>query len=82
MLGNGVKDRGVKQRLRLGNEKTLNDRTLYNALRRTLELEAVKIAVAFFGRPRKMREWTLFRSRPLLNERRGVTGTSPRKRRK
>jgi hypothetical protein len=44
---NGIKDRGIKQLLPLENEKTLNERTLYEALRRKFQPEAVKIAVAF-----------------------------------
>jgi hypothetical protein len=49
----------------------LNERTLCEALRRNFELEAVKIAVEFFGRLRKMREWTLWRSWPPPKRKKG-----------
>jgi hypothetical protein len=39
------------------------ENTLHEAPGQNFELEAVKIAVTFFGRPRKMKEWALWRSR-------------------
>jgi hypothetical protein len=51
-------------------------------MRQNFEKEAVKIAVSFFGRPRIMREWTFWKSRPPLKRKRGVTGTFHQKRTK
>jgi hypothetical protein len=45
-LGNGIKDRDIKQRLRLGREKTLNE-----ALGQKFEPEAVKIGSRAFRQP-------------------------------
>jgi hypothetical protein len=43
----------------------LEEKTLSEALGQTFELEeAVKVVVMFSGGPQKMREWTLWRSRP------------------
>jgi hypothetical protein len=53
---NRINDRGIKQRLRLGKENALNERTLCEALRRIFELEAVEIEAVLSGRIRKIRE--------------------------
>jgi hypothetical protein len=44
----------MKQRLRLGKKRTLNERTLCEVLRLTFELEALNIGVALSGRLRKV----------------------------
>jgi hypothetical protein len=43
-----VRDRGIKQQLLLGGNKTLNE-----ALRQTIGLEVVKLAIGFSARIRK-----------------------------
>jgi hypothetical protein len=52
-FSNGIRDRSIKQQLFLGGKK---------ALRQTLELEVVKLAVMFNIMPRKTCERALWRS--------------------
>jgi hypothetical protein len=66
--GNGISGRSRRQELRLGSVKTL-----YEALGQTLELVVVKGAVGISGGLWKVSDWTLWRGRPLPNERSGCT---------
>jgi hypothetical protein len=58
-FNNGIRDRGWKNQLGLGTKETF-----YDALRKTLGLDAVKLAAGSSVRIRKMSVKTLWRSQP------------------
>jgi hypothetical protein len=75
---NGIKDQGMKQKLHsrtrikdLGFRLPLcprNERTFSGIYRKTIGLEIVKRAVRISSGMLKIKDWTLWRGRPLLKE--------------
>jgi hypothetical protein len=50
---NGIRNRGLKEKLRLGNKKTLSKRNVNETLRQTIELKVVKLGAGSSVRIRK-----------------------------
>jgi hypothetical protein len=72
----GIKDRGLKQELRLGSERAFN-----KTVRQTLGLEAVKQAVGISIGLRKVSDRALCRGRPPPKQKKRLKKHIPRKRR-
>jgi hypothetical protein len=53
---NGIRNQGLKEQLRLGNKKMLNKRNVNKALRQTVVLKVMKLAVGSLSRFKK---WVL-----------------------
>jgi hypothetical protein len=73
-FGNGIRDRGIKQQLFLGGQRTLNE-----ALKQTLVLEVLKLAVGFSIRLRRTsdRAWRKSWSPPKRKKRLSASQVLP-----